>query len=140
MISAAIEAANLPTSKSNTLHLKLHGWREEAGSGFEAVYGSDISEVHAISDDDPALGELIHPRLPYRKREIVWAARREYARTTEDVLARRTRALFLNAQAAIEAAPEVSQILARELGRGEDWRVRDLERFLAIAKGYKFTA
>jgi glycerol-3-phosphate dehydrogenase len=138
-VAAAAEAASLPAAKSTTLQLKLHGWTEQALTEPEAVYGSDLPQLHAISDNDPDLSSLIHAALPYRKREVIWAARREYARTTEDVLARRTRALFLNAAAAIEAAPEVSRILARELGRDEAWRSRDLESFLAIAKGYKFT-
>jgi glycerol-3-phosphate dehydrogenase len=138
-VSAAAEAAALPASKSTTLHLKLHGWTEQTLAEPEAVYGSDLPEIQAISHNDPDLSPQIHPALPYRKREVVWAARREYARTTEDVLARRTRALFLNAAAAIEAAPEVSRILARELGRDETWRSRDLESFLAVAKGYKFS-
>ena len=33
-------------------------------------------------------------RFPTRRAEVVWAAREELARTVEDVLARRTRALF----------------------------------------------
>jgi glycerol-3-phosphate dehydrogenase len=139
VVSAAVETSGLPMRKSMTLHLNLHGWCDEAIIGTDTVYGSELSQVKALSDHDPALSERIHPRLPYRTREVVWAARHEHARTTEDVLARRTRALFLNAQAAIEAAPEVSHILARELGRDEDWRIRDLDRFVAVAKGYKFS-
>jgi glycerol-3-phosphate dehydrogenase len=42
------------------------------------------------------------------------------ARTIEDVLARRTRALFLNGQAAMRAAPRVAQLMAAELGRDAD--------------------
>ena len=57
----------------------------------------------------------LHPRLPFKAREVVWAARNEMARTVEDVLARRTRALFLDARAAMEAAPAVARLLAKEL-------------------------
>ena len=46
----------------------------------------------------------------------MWAARHEMARTVEDVLARRTRALFLNARAAAAMAPEVARLMAGELG------------------------
>jgi len=60
----------------------------------------------------------------------------EMARTVEDVLARRTRALFLNARAAIEAAPAVADNMARELGFGEDWKARQLADFQAIAANY----
>lgn len=55
-------------------------------------------------------------------RMLVWAARHEMARTLEDVLARRTRALFLNARAAIEMAARAADLLARELQRGVERR------------------
>jgi glycerol-3-phosphate dehydrogenase len=58
------------------------------------------------------------------------------ARTVEDVLARRTRALFLDARAAIEAAPVVASLLARELNRSDDWRTKDLASFVELARGY----
>ena len=139
-ISAAIEVGGLPPRPSRTLDLKLHGWTDELASGSHAVYGSDLGDVQALSNKDASLADPIHPALPYRKCEIVWAARNEHARTTEDILARRTRALFLNAQATIEAAPDVSRILAAELGRDEAWRRRDLDSFIEVAKGYKFSA
>jgi glycerol-3-phosphate dehydrogenase len=43
--------------------------------------------------------------LTYTGAEVVWAVRHELALTVEDVLARRTRALFLNARAALRTAP-----------------------------------
>jgi len=52
------------------------------------------------------------------------------------VLARRTRALFLDAQAAIESAPKVAELLAKELGRNDAWQDRDLQQFLDLANGY----
>jgi glycerol-3-phosphate dehydrogenase len=61
------------------------------------------------------------------------------ARTVEDVLARRTRALFLDARAAIEAAPAVAGLLARELKRSEAWTAKDLASFVEIAKGYLYS-
>jgi glycerol-3-phosphate dehydrogenase len=68
-------------------------------------------------------------------REVVWAARHEMARTVEDVLARRTRALFLDARAAVEAAPAVADLLAAELTKDENWRERQLDEFREVAKG-----
>jgi glycerol-3-phosphate dehydrogenase len=89
-----------------------------------------------LSTEDAGLDALLHPRLPFRTREVVWSARHEMARTVEDVLARRTRALFLDARAAIEAAPAVATLLARELDRSDAWREKDLTDFLEVAKGY----
>jgi len=140
-INHAAEVAGLASAPSTTSTLKLHGWVECSTAGpdeSECVYGSDLGALRALGEPDPDLDLLLHPQLPYRRREVVWAARHEQARTVEDVLARRTRALFLNAAAAIEAAPEVSRLLAKELGRDEPSRAADLERFLAVAQGYVY--
>ena len=102
------------------------------------MYGSDLPMLQQLSTEEPALERLLHPRLPYRMREVVWAARNEMARMVEDVLARRTRALFLDAKAAIEAAPAVADVLAKELGRSAAWREKDLQDFLTVAHGYVY--
>ena len=119
-IDRAAQVASLPKRSSPTLELKLHGWTSEASSAnstWESVYGSDLPALRALSvqnssPQDSNLDALLHPRLPFRLREVVWAARYEMARSVEDVLARRTRALFLDARAAIDAAPVVADILA----------------------------
>ena len=82
------------------------------------------------------LDTLLHPSLPYRTSEVAWAARHEMARTVEDVLARRTRALFLDARAAAEIAPNVARLLADELGRDEMWIQQQTRSFQELAKGY----
>jgi glycerol-3-phosphate dehydrogenase len=139
-INRAAEIAGLASAPSNTVNLKLHGWMDtgslSAMKDSERVYGADLEHIRALGNAEPELNEPLHFHLPYYKREVVWAARHEQARTVEDILARRTRALFLNAKAAIEAAPEVSRLLAKELNRTESFRERDLESFRAIANGY----
>jgi glycerol-3-phosphate dehydrogenase len=140
-IDRAMQIAALPKRPSPTLELKLHGWTHEAStadSPWESVYGSDLPALQALSKQDASLDALLHPRLPFRLREVVWAARHEMARSVEDVLARRTRALFLDARAAIEAAPAVANILARELHRSDDWKANDLRAFQETAKGYLY--
>ena len=54
----------------------------------------------------------------------------------EDVLARRTRTLFLNARAALAAAPEVARVMAAELGRGDRWAEEEVRSFSELAKSY----
>jgi glycerol-3-phosphate dehydrogenase len=71
-----------------------------------------------------------------RAGDVVWAARQEMARGVEDVLARRTAALFLDARAAAGAAPEVARLLAAELGRDGEWERREVEAFARLAGGY----
>jgi glycerol-3-phosphate dehydrogenase len=58
------------------------------------------------------------------------------ARTVDDVLSRRTRALFLNAKAALAMAPAVAKLLATELGRDERWQNEQVVQFTAMAQGY----
>jgi len=136
-INRAAEVGGLPSQPSRTTLLRLHGWsRDAVAAESDRVYGSDLPKLEQLSQENPALNELIHPKLPYRMREVVWAARHEMARSVEDVLARRTRALFLNAQAAIEAAPRVADLLAKELKRSEESKTRDLENFYTVARGY----
>jgi len=140
-IDRAAQVAALPKRSSPTLELRLHGWTRDAttaNSTWECVYGSDLPALRALSAQESSLDALLHPRLPFRRREVVWAARYEMARTVEDVLARRTRALFLDARAAIDAAPAVADLLARELQRSDAWKADDLRGFQDTAKGYVF--
>ena len=82
------------------------------------------------------LAAPLHPALPYCGAEVVWAVREEMARTVEDVLARRTRALFLNARAAIEMAPRVAELMAGELKCDSAWPQREVAQFNQVASGY----
>ena len=124
-IDHAAEVAGLPKVAPRTLDLKLHGWTDQVAgvSDSDRVYGADLPMLQQLSAENPELEKLLHPRLPYRMREVVWAARHEMARTVEDVLARRTRALFLDAKAAIEAAP----VSSRCAGKGA-WQKCGLAR------------
>ena len=68
--------------------------------------------------------------------QVVWGARHEFAMTVEDVLARRTRSLFLDARASIESAPRVATVLAGELGQDDAWAAEQVRRFQELARGY----
>ncbi len=139
-INRAATVAGFLAAPSRTSTLPLHGWIEPGSQSSVAesdqVYGSDLPHLTALGDTSPALNDRLHPDLPYRKREILWAIREEQARTVEDILARRTRALFLNARAALDAAQEVSHLMAAELGRDEAARTKDLAAFVRVAAGY----
>jgi glycerol-3-phosphate dehydrogenase len=120
-----------------TRGLRIHGYHETAEEfGELACYGADAPAVQALAARSPALAEKLHPELPYLAAEVVWAARWEMARTVEDVLARRTRALFLNAPAALAMAPKVAALLAAELGRVPGWREQQVRSFTELARGY----
>jgi glycerol-3-phosphate dehydrogenase len=87
-------------------------------------------------DVNAVWGQPLDSRLPYCEAVVIWAIRNEMARTVEDVLARRTRALFLNAKAASDIASRTADILARELQRGPEWRAQQISEFQQLAKGY----
>jgi len=135
-VDRAVEETGLPERESVTRDLRLRGARGDGAAGTPwRVYGSDAPRVRALAEDS-GLGERLHPRLPFRAAQVAWAARHELARTVEDVLARRTPSLFLDARAAAEAAPLAARILARELGRDEDWISEQTARFRELAGDY----
>jgi len=128
------------------IHGYLDGRTENGGAEIEdwrsavdalAVYGADAEAIRKLAQDDPALAKRLDPDLPYTGAEIVWAAREEMARTVEDALARRTRALFLNAKSATAMATTTARLLARELGRGENWIEAQVKEFIELAEQYR---
>jgi glycerol-3-phosphate dehydrogenase len=141
MAAAAVDAAvvqgGLDPRPSATHSLHVHGWEPPPSpAGALAGYGSDRRLLETLADEHPDWRERLHPRLPYTAGEVIWAVRHEWARSVEDVLARRTRALFLDAGACCEIAPRVASLMAVELGRGREWQSRQLERFDAVAVKY----
>jgi glycerol-3-phosphate dehydrogenase len=135
-INRAAKVGDLPDRPSPTRELKLHGWSDGDDDTPLRVYGTDAPSIRRLAVEQPSLSLLIHERLPYRAAEVVWAARYELARTVEDVLARRTRALLLDARASAEAAPLVAELLAAELARTAEWRDQQVEAYRALAAGY----
>ncbi len=136
-VNHAIPLGKLPRRSCTTRTLPIHGFHphpEQLGS--LAVYGADAAPLRALAEARPELARQLHPELPYLAAEVVWAARMEMARTLEDVLARRTRALFLNARAALQMAPEVASLLAQELGRDDAWIHSQGAEFQTLAAHY----
>ena len=138
VVQAAAELASLSLAEQGTETLQLHGWRESDLSLLDArsLRGAEAETLESICEAEPALAEPIHPRLPYQRGEVILAARGELAERIEDVLARRTRSLFLDARAALEAAPTVATLMAEELGRDELWIEQELSEFRTLAESY----
>jgi glycerol-3-phosphate dehydrogenase len=134
-VNRAAAAAGLPPRECRTGDLSIHGRCEttDANDPF-AVFGSDAAAIRALN-----LPAKLHPSLPYTEAEIVWAARNEMARTVEDVLSRRLRALMLDAAAARAAAPRAAALMAAELGRDEPWQAEQMQAFDELARGYGLT-
>jgi glycerol-3-phosphate dehydrogenase len=136
-IDQAALLAELEDRPSVTRDLPIHGYHKHAEEfGDLAPYGSDAPQIQALAREDDRLAERIHPHHPVIAAQVVWAAREEMARTVEDVLARRTRMLLLDARGAMEAAPRVAPLLAAELGREGGWVEAQVDGFHELARGY----
>jgi glycerol-3-phosphate dehydrogenase len=137
-VNHAARQGNLPRRPSTTEKLRLHGWCEGglANDSPLGVYGSDAGAIELLAAERPEWSARLHPALPYRGAEVVWGARQEGARLVQDVLARRTRALFLNASASAQAAATVARLLATELGKDAEWEDRQVAEFRELAAGY----
>jgi glycerol-3-phosphate dehydrogenase len=138
VVNKAAEIGALPKNPCATHELRLHGAPAvsvAAGDSW-SCYGSESEQVKQLAAQRSDLGLPLHPRLPQCGAHVVWAVRKEMARTIEDFLARRTRALFLEARAAIEAAPRVAELMAAELGRDPAWRQQEVKAFTEIAQNF----
>jgi glycerol-3-phosphate dehydrogenase len=135
------QVAGVEHRPSRTSDLALHGSTRDPAvfnpPEHLACYGSDRPEVESRARADAALAEPIHPALPYLTAEVDWAIENEMARTVEDILARRTRSLLLDAKAEAEAAPKVAELLASRLGRDKVWASQQSEQFQTLAANYQ---
>ncbi len=136
-VDKAIETANLDPHKCITDNLPIHGNKKDVDRiNYLYVYGSDYEALLDLVYENPEWAEKLHPHMDYIKAEVIWAARHEMARTVEDVLARRVRALFLDVKTAIEMAPAVARLMAQELNKDEQWVAQQVAEFDELAKGY----
>jgi glycerol-3-phosphate dehydrogenase len=136
-VNQAATLARLPEKPCVTEHLNIHGFHPSSEKfGRLWMYGTDAPLIQQIESDNPEWAEPLDRELPYTAGEVIWAVREEMARTVEDVLARRTRALFLNSQAALRAAPRVARLMAAELKQDDAWEAEQLDNFRRTAANY----
>ncbi len=129
--------ADLEPQPCATQQLRIHGHHREADTlGRLRLYGSDALSIEDLERRQPVLARPLHARLDATFAQVAWAVRYEMARSVDDVLARRTRSLLLDARAASEAAPAVAQLMASELGKDERWAEKQFATFRRIAEGY----
>ncbi len=136
-IDKASWVAGLDFKKAETKNLRIHGWLNNVDENDPLhMYGSDKVGIEKLYKEAPSLKEKLHPGLPYIKAEVIWAIRNEWAQTIEDILSRRMRALLLDAEACVKAAPLVAEIMAKEWEKDEEWKERELKEFYELAKNY----
>lgn len=137
VMEIAINKAGFYDKECITKNLHIHGYKET--NDYKAslyYYGSDQEGVELLIKNNCESGELIHSSLPYIKAEIVWAVQNEMCMTVEDALSRRTRALLLDANAAMESAGIVAQLMAKEMRKDISWIKNEIDNFKSIAKNY----
>jgi glycerol-3-phosphate dehydrogenase len=129
VVNRAAAVAGLEPRPSVTAEMLLHGATSTTNNDPLACYGTDAAKIRALAEADATLAQPIHARLPYIQAQVIWAVQQEMARTLEDVLSRRTRALVLDAQAALESAPSVVRLMGQVLGRDLAWEQQQLQLF-----------
>ncbi|MBE9490640.1 MAG: glycerol-3-phosphate dehydrogenase/oxidase [Bacteroidetes bacterium] len=136
-IDKAILIAGLDFKKCVTKNMPIHGYVKQVDySDHMYIYGSDRIKLLKLINENSELAEKLHDNLPFVKGEVLWAVRHEMARTVEDVLARRVRALFLDARASIAMANDVAIIMAKELGYDKQWINQQVTLYTTLAKSY----
>ncbi len=136
-VDKAALIAGLDERPTKTKDLRIHGWLKNVDpSDPMFFYGSDTVAIRKIISREPELGEQMHDALPIIKAQVVWAAQNEMARTVEDFLSRRTRALLLDARASKEMAPEVAKIMAKELDKDDQWAMDQVASYRKLADEY----
>jgi glycerol-3-phosphate dehydrogenase len=131
----------VPHAACQTQDLPLHGAAgaapaRNAPATPDAYYGGDLPQLQAM----PGFDRMLVPASWLTEAHVRYAARCELARTVEDVLARRNRALFLDRAQALRAAPEVARILGEELGHDAAWQRRTLADFEKTAQQYRLSS
>ncbi len=130
VLNACTAAGLLPASTGrSTERLALVGAQASSVSLSQPpglhLYGSEAAAVRALPGGGHELGGGLSEGM------VRFAARHEYARTVEDVLARRSRLLFLDAAMARSLAPKVAELLRQENGLPAQ-----LPSFLALCDQY----
>ncbi len=138
-VDNAILIGALDERRCITNNLPIYGYDKNLDLSTDplAVYGTEKYQLLDLEEENPDLAQIISEDLPLRKSQIVWAVRHEMARTVEDMLARRVRGLFLNSKECLRVAPQVAEIMAKELGKDAQWIENQLEAFADVASNYR---
>ena len=137
-IDNAIIVGELAERKCITHHLLIDGYyiNAETGSNPMSVYGINKEKVQNIYKESDKYEGFLSESLGIKRSQVIWAAREEMARTIEDVLARRTRALFLDAKESMQMADETAQLMAMENKKDSEWIKNQVKQFTEMTKRY----
>ena len=136
VINRAIKEGILEKRSCVTSTLKLSESDKSIPGNRLHIYGDQSEEIEQIIEKNPEMGKTLSEHFPYTKAEIIWICRNEMPLEIEDILARRTRALLLNARASSEIAPEIAKIMAKELGLDEKWQQQQIKIYNQLVVSY----
>lgn len=134
-IDTAIKIGSLEKRSCVTKNLNLSTGSTDLSDRLH-IYGSGAAEIHRLISENPESGRRLHPEMPYTFAEIIWICRNEMPCCIEDILARRTRALLLNARASMEMAKPTAAIMASELGKSSEWQEAQVNEYNQLALNY----
>jgi len=134
-IDMAVKAGLPEKRKCDTAGIRLTAPLDSDDDRLQ-VYGEGSAEIKQMIAEDAGLGDKLDPQLPYSSAEIIWICRNEMPVNIEDILARRTRALLLNARASERIAPVVAQIMADENGYGKEWQNNQVASYYQLIQNY----
>jgi glycerol-3-phosphate dehydrogenase len=121
--------------KSVTAFLHIHGYADNTNWNDPLYfYGSDAPLIRQQMNGTG--NEWLSKELKIHRTQIRWAIEHEMARTVEDVLSRRTRALLLDARESRRIAPEVASIMANLMGKDDQWKTDQIETFNKLTEQY----
>lgn len=129
VVDCAIEQGPLSAGPCVTATLPLC---EASGDNRQTDHAADGAQRNAVAQADRS-SPRIHPAAALTRGQVVNYCRTEMARTIDDVLSRRSRLLYTDARAAMEAAPAAARIMADELGRDETWIEQQVSAFMTVA-------
>ena len=133
-VNTARSVAGLQERECITHNLTIHGY--DYSSNWENpihFYGTDIEKIENLCSEG---NSSISEKFFISKNQIIWSIRNEMAITLEDVMARRTRSLFLDARESLKIAPKVLEIMAKEMRKNIDWIKNESANFEKVAKNY----
>lgn len=120
---------------SRTRDLLLHGACDPSQvPAALAMYGRDAAAIAGLQAAHSGAAAPVYPNVALSGAEVAWHVRHEMARTVEDVLARRSRWLLLDARASLAAAPAVARLMAAELGRPAAWVDAQVRAYAGVAQ------
>ena len=136
MINKIEKESGWPSKNNSTKKLLIHGCTNSNAGWNDPLYfyGTDLEKITYQISRYPAgwLSEALH----IHEEQVRWAVRHEMARTVEDVLSRRTRALLLDAKESRRIAAQVAALMANELGEDETWQMEQLKKFNDLSLQY----